>query len=99
MGEPDPVFFDGPEALRAWFDAHAAASTEVWVGFRRVTTGGGAIPLSWPQAVDEALCVGWIDVQLVDDSARGLRIASMRRAGDLAGDLAGERRADGPEEA
>ena len=57
----EAIFFDGPAALRAWFEANAATATEVQVGFRKVDRVGGAAPLSWAQAVDEALCVGWID--------------------------------------
>ena len=54
-----PLFLDGPEALRDWFARHAATSTELVVGF--VKTHTGRAPLTWPQSVDEALCVGWID--------------------------------------
>lgn len=32
---------------------------ELWVGFHRVHTGKPCI--TWPQSVDEALCLGWID--------------------------------------
>lgn len=55
----DPQFFDSPEALRDWFAAHASTETELIVGFRKVGTGRAG--LTWPQSVDEALCVGWID--------------------------------------
>ena len=57
--EPKPVFFETPEQLRAWFDQHADSQTELWVGFRRKATGLATV--SWSEAVDEALCVGWID--------------------------------------
>jgi uncharacterized protein YdeI (YjbR/CyaY-like superfamily) len=54
-----PVFFRSPDALRAWFTKHAATARELWVGFHRVGTGRPTI--TWSDAVDEALCVGWID--------------------------------------
>lgn len=54
-----PHFFDGPESLRAWFEAHGASASELLVGF--VKTHTGRAPLTWPQSVDEALCFGWID--------------------------------------
>src|SRR5205823_7003743 len=34
-------------------------TTEQWVGFHRKSSGRASI--TWPEAVDEALCFGWID--------------------------------------
>jgi uncharacterized protein YdeI (YjbR/CyaY-like superfamily) len=48
-------------ALRAWLDAHAATSPGVWLALAR--KGGTVTTLTWQEAVDEALCVGWIDSQ------------------------------------
>ena len=56
---PEPVFFATPEALRAWFQANHETEDELIVGFHR--TGTGVPSITWPQSVDEALCVGWID--------------------------------------
>jgi uncharacterized protein YdeI (YjbR/CyaY-like superfamily) len=56
---PDPTFFATPEAFRAWLAAHHDDRTELWVGFHRKDSGEPSI--TWPEAVDEALCVGWID--------------------------------------
>jgi uncharacterized protein YdeI (YjbR/CyaY-like superfamily) len=60
-GAPEfvPIFFRSAAELRAWFATNAATAKEVWVGFHRVGTGRAT--LTWSQAVDEALCVGWID--------------------------------------
>jgi uncharacterized protein YdeI (YjbR/CyaY-like superfamily) len=55
----EPTFFETPASLRAWFDAHHESARELWVGFRR--KGSGLPSVTWPEAVDEALCVGWID--------------------------------------
>jgi uncharacterized protein YdeI (YjbR/CyaY-like superfamily) len=55
----EPIFFTSPEELRAWFADHAATERELWVGYYRRATGRPSV--TWPQAVDEALCVGWID--------------------------------------
>jgi len=52
-------FFDGPEAWRAWLAEHHATEREVEVGFYRKATG--LQTMTWSQAVDEALCFGWID--------------------------------------
>lgn len=54
-----PTFFESPEALRCWFAEHAADTRELIVGFVKTHTGRAG--LTWPQAVDEALCYGWID--------------------------------------
>lgn len=53
------IFFESAEALRDWFDAHHATAAELWVGYHKVATGRPS--LRWSDAVDEALCVGWID--------------------------------------
>jgi uncharacterized protein YdeI (YjbR/CyaY-like superfamily) len=49
------------EALRAWLAKHHAASTGVWLALTK--KGGTVTTLTWQQAVDEALCFGWIDGQ------------------------------------
>ena len=58
--EPHDIrFFATPQELRDWFDAHHETAEELWLGYYRRSTG---IPsVDWSQAVDEALCVGWID--------------------------------------
>ncbi len=55
----DVIFFETPGALRDWFDANGETADELWVGYHRKATGKPS--LTWSQAVDEALCVGWID--------------------------------------
>ena len=77
--EPKPVFFETPEQLRAWFDQHADSQTELWVGFRRKATGLATV--SWSEAVDEALCVGWIDgVRYgVDETGYTMRFTPRKR--------------------
>lgn len=62
MSPPTPhdvVFFASPAEMRDWLDAHHATATELWLGYHNVATGKPS--LTWSQAVDEALCVGWID--------------------------------------
>jgi uncharacterized protein YdeI (YjbR/CyaY-like superfamily) len=54
-----PVFFATPETFRAWLDEHHATATELWVGLYK--KGSGRPSITWPKAVDEALCFGWID--------------------------------------
>lgn len=54
-----PRFFRTPVEFRRWLAAHHATATELWVGFHKRATGRPS--LTWPESVDEALCVGWID--------------------------------------
>ena len=54
-----PRFFRDAAALRRWFAAHHASATELRLGYWKV--GSGKPGVSWPESVDEALCVGWID--------------------------------------
>lgn len=54
-----PTFFEDATSLQAWYAEHSAHASELIVGF--VKTHTGRATLTWPQAVDEALCVGWID--------------------------------------
>lgn len=56
---PEPTFFEAPEDLRRWLEENHATATELWVGFYKKGTGRPSI--TWPEAVDEALCCGWID--------------------------------------
>jgi uncharacterized protein YdeI (YjbR/CyaY-like superfamily) len=54
-----PTFFPTPSAWRAWLEKHHAKTQELWVGFYKKSSGKPSI--TWPEAVDEALCFGWID--------------------------------------
>ena len=51
--------FKTAAAFRAWLDAHHATTTELWVGFFKKHSGRGG--LTYQEAVDQALCYGWID--------------------------------------
>ena len=53
------LFFATPAQFRAWLKANHEKVTELWVGFYRKASGRPSI--TWPESVDEALCVGWID--------------------------------------
>jgi uncharacterized protein YdeI (YjbR/CyaY-like superfamily) len=55
----EPTFFATPHAWHAWLEEHHADAAEVLVGFHKRSSG---IPgITWAEAVDEALCFGWID--------------------------------------
>src|SRR5688572_32443067 len=54
-----PAFFETPADFRRWLKENHASETELWVGFYKKSTGKPTI--TWPEAVDQALCFGWID--------------------------------------
>ena len=54
-----PVFFASPPEWHAWLEQHHDQVQELWVGFYKRDSGKPSI--TWPEAVDGALCFGWID--------------------------------------
>jgi uncharacterized protein YdeI (YjbR/CyaY-like superfamily) len=52
-------FFATADKFAAWLARHSSEKSELIVGFYKRDSGRDS--LTWPQAVDEALCVGWID--------------------------------------
>lgn len=54
-----PQFFKTPAELRRWFRAEHKRATEIWIGFYRKDSG--YVSVTYAEALDEALCFGWID--------------------------------------
>lgn len=54
-----PVAFATPAALRTWFEQHGPNAGELLMRVYKVHAASKGVTNS--QAVDEALCVGWID--------------------------------------
>ena len=54
-----PKYFKSPSDFRHWLELNHARETELWVGFFNRASGKGG--LTYPEALDEALCFGWID--------------------------------------
>lgn len=52
-------FFRSPAALRAWLEKNYSKSDEIWIGFYKKDSGKSGI--TYAEALDEALCFGWID--------------------------------------
>ena len=63
----DPIYFESAQAFYDWLEQHHDSEAEVYVGFHKQHTGKRA--MSWSEAVDQALCFGWIDgrVNKIDD--------------------------------
>ena len=74
---PSPTFFRTPDDLAGWFDANPSA-TELWVGLWK--KGFERPAITYAEAVDEALCNGWIDstVRRVDEASYMLRFTPRR---------------------
>ncbi len=62
-----------PDQWRKWLVEHHDSESEVWLVFYKVHTGRRSIAYS--DAVDEALCFGWVDslVKRLDDSRYALK--------------------------
>ena len=52
-------FFKSAAEFRGWLKVNYDRVSEVWVGFHKKDSGKGG--LTYAEAVDEALCFGWID--------------------------------------
>lgn len=55
----EAVFFTTPAELRAWFELNHATEPELFVGYWKKHTGRAGV--SHPEAIEQALCFGWID--------------------------------------
>lgn len=54
-----PRFFKKGADFRTWLERNHAKSAELLIGFNKTTSGRGG--LTYQEALDEALCFGWID--------------------------------------
>ena len=74
-----PVFFRSAADLGKWFETHHATVQELWVGYYK--KGSGKPSLTWPESVDQALCVGWIDAvrKRIDDVAYQIRFCRRKQ--------------------
>ena len=63
-------YFENPSEFRAWLHANNATATEVGVVFHRKASGKPT--MTWSDAVDQALCFGWIDsiARRLDETSR-----------------------------
>lgn len=68
MALPTATFFANSAAFRAWLEKHYASEPELIVGFYKKSAGRSG--LTYAEAVDEALCFGWIDgiIRRIDET-------------------------------
>ncbi len=55
----EPIFFRTPAELRRWLRKNHASASELEIGFYKKSAGERGI--TYQEALDEALCFGWID--------------------------------------
>ena len=65
--EPKPRFFRSQKEFRTWLERNHAKVTELWIGYHKKASDKKGI--TYKEALDEALCFGWIDgkVRTIDD--------------------------------
>ena len=90
----EPTFFETPAAFRDWLEEHGEHEKELYVGLRK--KGSGIPSMTYAEAVDAALCYGWIDgiTRRLDETSYMLRFTprqkrsnwsavNIRRVGEL----------------
>ena len=76
---PAPKFFASAAAFRKWLEKNHDKKAELWVGLYKKASGKGG--LTYREAVDQALCFGWIDGQAksIDDISYRQRFTPRRK--------------------
>ncbi|MEW6748992.1 MAG: YdeI/OmpD-associated family protein [Candidatus Micrarchaeota archaeon] len=77
------LYVSDRKAWRAWLSKHHKSEREVWLVYYRMASGKPRI--SYNDAVEEALCFGWIDsiVKRLDDERFAQRFSPRRRGSAL----------------
>lgn len=75
----DALFFDTAADLRAWFAANHDSAAELFVGYWK--KGSGQTGVTHPEAIEQALCFGWIDsvARSLDDRRYRVRFTPRRK--------------------
>ncbi|MEU4216854.1 YdeI/OmpD-associated family protein [Actinoplanes sp. NPDC026623] len=75
----EPVFFADAAELRAWFAEHHADAPELFVGYYKKHTGRPTV--QHHEAIDQALCFGWIDSigRRIDEDRYQVRFTPRRK--------------------
>ena len=78
MSDLEELLVRDAEAWHAWLDSHHGDHPGVWLVLHK--KGGQTTALLYAQALDEALCFGWIDGQIArrDDDSYRQRFAPRR---------------------
>jgi uncharacterized protein YdeI (YjbR/CyaY-like superfamily) len=75
----DAVFFSSAADLRAWFEKHHDGEPELILGYWKKGTGKPTV--THPQAIEQALCFGWIDSigRRIDEERYQVRFTPRRK--------------------
>jgi uncharacterized protein YdeI (YjbR/CyaY-like superfamily) len=59
------IFFPAPDDFRRWLETNGQKEVELHIGFHKKSSGkkksSEKPSITYPEAIDEALCFGWID--------------------------------------
>ena len=82
MDVRETLELDKPEELRKWYQENHRTKVEIWLIFRKSSSGRQTLTIT--QAVEEALCFGWIQSRLkpLDNERFAVRF-SPRRKGSI----------------
>ncbi|MDO8722797.1 MAG: YdeI/OmpD-associated family protein [Syntrophales bacterium] len=64
---PEPLMFADRDGWRAWLEANHDKSDGIWLAYYKKDSGKASV--TYEEAVEEAICFGWIDSQVnaIDD--------------------------------
>lgn len=81
----ESLTLDRPEDLRRWFEENHQNRIEIWLIFHRKSSGEQTLTII--QAVEEALCFGWIQSRLkpLDAETFAVRFSPRRKQAGTAG--------------
>lgn len=78
LQETGTFYPTSPQAWRQWLEENHQSAQSVWLVFYKKKSGMPSI--SWSEAVDEALCFGWIDSKAKPlDEVKFLQFFSQRK--------------------
>lgn len=72
-----PKQFESKAALQQWFKKNAAFEPALVVSFLKTSTGLPSVTM--PEAIDEALCVGWMEVARQATDSKSYTVRFTRR--------------------
>jgi uncharacterized protein YdeI (YjbR/CyaY-like superfamily) len=75
------LYASSSDEWRRWLDAHSGTERDIWLVFFKKGTGKHGV--AYQEAVEEALCFGWIDGQMkgIDAESYALRFSPRRKRG------------------
>jgi uncharacterized protein YdeI (YjbR/CyaY-like superfamily) len=81
----DVLVFPTQAAFREWLEANDATADGLWVGYYR--KGVGKTAMTYPEAVEEGLCFGWVDSigYRIDDEVHTNRFTPRRKGSSWSG--------------